>query len=244
MATSRYQRMIAIPEHEYSQSREMQQVMHPMKTEMASLMSDYQQHSSLTNPQTRVQMQGETLEQMIKLKDGLRQNVRNATPRPYQSRADGLMNFMVDKLKFNEKGELHDESGNVIHSSNIVDLIQHAVRDRRRKMTPTGWEYFIQKLSDVNAPQMLLNYDTLEEMRNKSNPNKKKVAEILSETKTLKKYKKEVLSDNDDDGKAAFRRSFEKKKPAKKRTHSLDNKYLPITTDKTKRKIKKPARYL
>ena len=37
MVSSRYQRMLAIPEQEYLQSRNMEQTMNPLKTEMSSL---------------------------------------------------------------------------------------------------------------------------------------------------------------------------------------------------------------
>lgn len=267
MATNHYQRMIAIPEHEYSQTRGMQQVTAPLKTELSSLMSDYQQQSSIADPHTRVQMQGETLEQMIKLKDMLRQSVKNATPRPYQSRADGLMSFMIDKIKFNERGELEDASGNVIHSSNIADLIQHAVRDRRRKITPIGWEYFLQKMHDVNAPQMLLNYDTLEEMRH-TDSNKKKVKQMISENQVSKqikspsKFKREYNLNGDSE--EIFMHSTPKNhkntnssylslKPQKKvkRLMNKSNRkltkdsYLPSSSHtKSKRTIKKPKRYM
>ena len=39
-----------------------------------------------------------------------------------------------------------------------------AVRDRRRNITPPGWEEFKTLLKDANAPRMILNYETLEEM--------------------------------------------------------------------------------
>ena len=215
MANSHYQRMMAIPEQEYFQSRNMQQVMNPLETEMTSLMTDYNQQGAIQDPYRKVQLQAETLDQMMKLKDELRQNMKSATPRPYQTRAEGLMNFVFDKMKLNERGELTDMTGNVIENTNIVDLIQHAVRDRRRNMTPNGWQYFLKKLQEINAPRMLLNYETLEEMTShpdnknlQAASNRKKIQDSVFETakssvlkgvplKLKRRIKADTFSDED-----------------------------------------------
>ena len=161
---SRFQRLVAIPEHEYNHPKTMEQVTHPLQSQMSSLLTEYQNQGNINDPYTRVQRQGETLDELIKLKERVRNALVQATPRPYQSRAQSLMNFVVDKLDYNEKGELKDDSQAIIPGSNLSDLIQHAVRDRRRNITPVGWEYFRDKLKSLNAPKMALNYETLEEM--------------------------------------------------------------------------------
>ena len=58
--------------------------------------------------------------------------------------------------------------GAIIENSNIADSIQHAVRYRRRNMTPAGWSSFMDILRDNNTPRMMLNYDTLDEMQMKT----------------------------------------------------------------------------
>lgn len=242
MTSSRYQRMVAIPEQEYFQSRNMQQVTHPLESEMSSLMSDYNKQDTIQDPYRKVHLQAETLDQMIKLKDELRQNMKSITPRAYLSRAEGLMNFVFDKLQFNERGELTDIKGDAIKNTNIFDLIQHAVRDRRRNLTPNGWQYFLNKLQDINAPRMLLNYETLDEMTSGSNPNaKKKMQDIMFDTaktkifksptlKRKKRLKAESLSDDND---ASFSASESNTSPV-----------LPIATRKKKRVSKRPTKYL
>ena len=70
----------------------------------------------------------------------------------------------------NGRGEIIDFDGKVIEGSNIADLIQRAIRDRRRNIIPTGWETFKNILKDSNAPRMILNYDTLEEMQSVKTP--------------------------------------------------------------------------
>ena len=51
-----------------------------------------------------------------------------------------MFNFINKKLTVNEKGEIVDNDGKVIEGSNIADLIQHAVRDRRRNINPNWLE--------------------------------------------------------------------------------------------------------
>ena len=161
---NRFERMIAIPEDEYSQMRSLQHVKYPLETHFQSLSNEYKRQDAIQDPYTRVHRQGETLEEMIKVKDLLRQRLLEATPKPYQSRAESLFNYMKDKMKVNEKGEIFNDDGQIIEGSNISDLVQHAVRDRRRNLTPVGWKTFVTQLIKENVPKMLMNYDTLEEL--------------------------------------------------------------------------------
>ena len=69
---------------------------------------------------------------------------------------------MKDKITNNEKGEILDEN-NSVEGSNNSDLVQHAVRDRRRQIT--GWQTFLTRIKDSNVSKMVMNCDTLEEMR-------------------------------------------------------------------------------
>ena len=101
---------------------------------------------------------------MVKVKDELRKRLIESTPKPYQSRAQSLFQFIENKMALNEKGEMTDNDGAIIHGSNIADLVQHAVRDRRRNILPTGWSHFINILRDSNAPRMIMIYETLQEL--------------------------------------------------------------------------------
>ena len=160
----RFERMVTIPEEEYRLLRSMQQIQDPLQTHFQQLTKDYSRQDAIKDPHDRVFRKGETLDEMIRIKDSLRKRLMEATPKPYQTRADSLFKFMTDKIRFNEKGEIYDD-GDVIAGSNIGDLVQHAVRDRRRQLTPMGWPTFLRQLKDANAPKMVLNYDTLEELK-------------------------------------------------------------------------------
>ena len=168
MTSNRFERMVTIPEDEYRQLRanhQLQQVNNPLEAHFKTLASDYNKLSRIDDPHVRVHRQGETLDEMIKVKEQLRERLREATPKPYRTRAESLYNFMKDKVQVNPKGEIYTTSGVRIEGSNIADLVQHAVRDRQRNINPIGWQTFLHYLKDSNAPQMILNYNTLDELR-------------------------------------------------------------------------------
>ena len=161
----RFQKMVTIPEDEYTLLRSMQQVGDPLQKHFQTLSGEYSKQESLKDPHDRVLRQGETLNEMIKTKDMLRRRLHESTPKPYQHRASSLFDHMKEKMPISEKGEIYSKDGDVIEGSNIADLVQHAVRDRRRKYTPMGWNMFLTHLKDSNAPKMVMNYDTLEELK-------------------------------------------------------------------------------
>lgn len=144
--------------------RSSRHIADPLQKHFATLSSEYEKQDKIPEPHERVLRQAETLDAMIKTKDQLRQKVAAATPKPYQHRATTLFNFMKDRIRVNLKGEVYKDDGEAIEGSNIVDLVQHAVRDRRRQITPVGWDLFKDYLKDENAPKSLMNYDTLEEL--------------------------------------------------------------------------------
>lgn len=166
MASSRFQRMVAIPEHEYNQPRNMEQLLKPLESHTSSLFNTYQQQGNISDLHTRVHRQGETLDEIMKMKDKIREDTQHVTPRPFQNRANRLLGYILDKLDVSEKGELIDNEGKIVEGSNISDLIQHAVRDRRRNYSPEGWDIFREKLRELNVPKSILNYDTLDEISN------------------------------------------------------------------------------
>lgn len=166
MSIGRFERMVGIPEDEYYQLKNLQRTADPIQNKFMTLSEDYRKQSFIENPHVRVQRQGETLNEMINVKDELRNRLVQGTPKPYRTRAQSLFEHIASKVIVNEKGEMQDQQGKVIEGSNIADLIQHAVRDRRRNIIPTGWNSFLNILKDNNTPQMILNYDTLSEMGN------------------------------------------------------------------------------
>lgn len=168
MSSNRFERMVSIPEDEYRQllaNRQLQKVNNPLETHFQTLSNEYNKLNTVNDPQIRVLRQGETLDELIKVKEQLRERLREATPKPYRTRAESLYNFMKDKIQLNPKGEIYTNEGVRIEGSNIADLVQHAVRDRQRNFNPIGWKTFLDQLKDNNAPQMILNYNTLEELR-------------------------------------------------------------------------------
>ncbi len=187
MTIGRFERMVAIPEDEYQHLRSLRQTTDPVQNKFLSLSSDYKKQSFIPDPQIRIQQQSETLNEMVKIKNELKKRVLEATPKPYQSRAQSLFQFLIDKIGINEKGEMKDKEGNVIGGSNVGDLIQHAVRDRRRNIIPVGWKEFLNVLRENNAPQMILNYNTLDEMK----PETSKSSSSLSARSSLPTIKEE-----------------------------------------------------
>ena len=182
MSFGRFDRMVGIPEDEYQQLKSLQQLNNPLQNKFLTLSNDYRKQGNISDPYVRAQRQGETLNQMINIKEDLRKLLIEATPKPYQSRAQSLFQFVANKLDLNEKGELLDADGSILTGSNIGDLIQHSVRDRRRNIVPVGWQSFLDILRDNNVPRMILNYDTLDEM---NLANSKKVPIIKKETNTF-----------------------------------------------------------
>ena len=182
MSISRFQRMVGIAEDEYEHLKSLQRSNNPLQEKFLSLSNEYQQQGFIHDPYVRVQRQGETLTQMINIKDELRKRVIEATPKPYQSRVQSLFHFISDKIGVNARGEIYDKDGAVLQGSNISDLVQHAVRDRRRNMTPVGWKVFLNILQDNNALRMILNYETLDEMQAVQKPKKIAIRPTRSDT--------------------------------------------------------------
>ena len=161
-----FQRMMAIPQEEYLQLTAAQQMRQPLLRQFYNLENQYEQQEHINDPYRKLVHQSETLDAMKALKDKMRQEIVLATPKPYQSRARGLFQHLEPVLMFNERGEIFDEQNQVISQSRIEDLIQYAVRDRRRPFLPVGWSSFLKTLQDHNIPKFVLNRDTLEELEN------------------------------------------------------------------------------
>ena len=161
---SSFQRMIAIPQEEYLALSTMQNVREPLAQHFYSLEKKYNEEEHERDPYRRMILQSSTLDQMKQVKDQMRNALVVATPKPYQSRAKALFQSLETFIKFNDKGEIYSDEGTLIPGSRLEDLIQHAVRDRRRNMTPEGWSEFLKILHDHNVPKSMLNRNTLDEM--------------------------------------------------------------------------------
>ena len=159
-----FQRMIAIPQEEYVSMNSLQHVKQPLDQQFQHLNRQFTDAEKIQDPYRRLLFQGEALDEMKELKERMRHYVQVSTPKPYVNRAKALFQNVESFLRFNEKGELMDKNNQVISQSRVEDLIQHAVRDRRRNMTPTGWSSFLSMLHEYNVPRSVLNRQTLDEL--------------------------------------------------------------------------------
>ena len=230
MSLSRFQRMVGIAEDEYMHLKSLQQITNPLQSRFLSFAKEYDQQGMIHDPYVRVQRQGETLNQMINIKDDLRKRAIQVTPRPYQGRVQNLFDFVADKIGVNAKGEMYDSHGAIIEGSNITDLVQHAVRDRRRNIVPTGWNEFLNVLRNNNAPRMILNYDTLGEMQAAQLPKSSPTSSTKRPTRVDNKRRKDLAA-----AAAAAVKSkyiFKSKSPASRKK--------PTTSIRIKREPKEP----
>lgn len=161
---SQFQRMIAIPEEEYLQMSIIQNARQPLSQQFYSLESQHNKDSQIRDPYRRLVLQSDTLDDMKELKEKMRNYITVSTPKPYRSRAQALFENISSFLRFTERGEVYDKENNLINNSRVEDLIQHAVRDRRRNISPTGWKTFLSLLREHNVPKSILNRDTINEI--------------------------------------------------------------------------------
>jgi len=162
-----FQRLIAIPQEEYLSLSNMQNIKEPFTQHYYDLEKQYSNEEKIRDPYRRLMMQSTTMDQLKQVKEQMRNSLVVSTPKPYQSRANALFQTVESFLKFNDKGEIETNAGDTVSGSRVEDLIQHAVRDRRRNMTPRGWTDFLAILREHNVPKSILNRDTLDEMERK-----------------------------------------------------------------------------
>ena len=190
---SHFQRMIAIPQEEYVQLSALQNVRQPLTQQFYNLESQYNQEARVADPYKRVILQSQTLDDMKQLKDQMRNYLSISTPKPYRTRAQALLESVSPFLRFNERGEIYDKDNNILANTRLEDLIQHAVRDRRRNISPTGWNYFLNLLTENNVPKSILNRGTIDEMEaGMSKPLSKWSSTIKQEPSIAKKSVKRL----------------------------------------------------
>ena len=167
----------------------IQHVKQPLEQQFQHLNRQYTEAEKIHDPYRRLVFQGEALDEMKELKERMRHYVQVSTPKPYVNRAKALYQNVESLLQFNAKGELMDKENRVISQSRVEDLIQHAVRDRRRNMTPIGWSTFLSILREHNVPKSLLNRQTLDELdeidQQSSVPFKKPSITTVSRKRTM-----------------------------------------------------------
>ena len=188
-----FQRLIAIVQEEYMQLTRVQQVRQLVTQQLYNLERQYNEQERIHDPYNRMMLQSETLDEMKELKERMRQDIGSSTPKPYKKRAQALFQSMEPFLKFNERGEILSASNQLIPQSRLEDLVQHAVRDRRRNITPTGWQDFRHLLKQHNVPKFTLNRDTLEEMERDSAVKRE---DSPSSTSLMRKSIKKEIKEN------------------------------------------------
>lgn len=168
----RFQRMVVIPQEEYAHMISMQRMQHPYSAKFETLDKQYMDQEDIKDPYSRMIHQSDTLNDMKILKENMHRSLMTATPKQYRHRADTLMKVLEPHVSLTQKGEVvNTVSGNVIHDVRMDDLIQHAVRDKRRSgFSPKGWSHFVQLLRDVNVPQIVLNKETLNDLQTLRRP--------------------------------------------------------------------------
>ena len=176
-----FQRMIAIPQEEYIQLSTLQNVQQPLAQKMRELEHDYQTQTH-QDPYRHLILKGSTLEEMKALKEKIRSSIELGTPKHYRSRALSLYHSIEPNIKFNDRGELMDETNQPIRNSRAEDLIQHAVRQHRRPFTPIAWSAFVNLMKKYNVPRSVLNRETLDEL---SQPMEKRVAKRIVKRKKV-----------------------------------------------------------
>lgn len=187
-----FQRLVAIPQDEYLSMSSIQNVQQPLNREFKKLDSQHQEEENIGDPYKRLVHQSSTLEQMKRLKEQMRQQLSITTPKPYRNRAQSLYNSIESFLKFNDRGELLDDNDRAIPHSRVEDLVQHAVRDRRRILLPTGWPHFLKVLREHNVPKSSLNRDTLNEMEKAQLAIKKEVTTPIKQRSSEKPSKQSI----------------------------------------------------
>ena len=197
--------MVVIPQEEYTQLASVRQVQQPLTHQFQQLEKQYDVNAHIPDPYRRLMLQGETLDEMKELKDKMRESIVNSSPKAYQSRARTLYQSAESFIKFNSRGEIYDEYGQLVDNSRMEDLIQYAVRDRRRDVTPVGWKAFVNLLRNNNVPRYALNRDTIEELHTtfKAEPKTMKAEpEIVKAKRKTRKRVADIAIKKESDGKA------------------------------------------
>ena len=205
-----FQHLVAIPQEEYAQLTAVQQARQPITQQFYDLENKQRQDENIRDSYKRLALQSETLDEMKRLKQKMREDIEISTPKIYQSRARMLYQSTEPFIKFNERGEIYDEHGTLIENSRLEDLVQYAIRDRRRDILPVGWKAFVNVLRNNNVPKYVLNRYTVDEL---NNPVIKEEVSVSSSTR-----KRKLSPDSDIAKKVNVSKPKRKIKQVKRRT--------------------------
>ena len=207
---SSYSKMVVLPQEEYIQLKSMKISQHPVSNQLQELVKEDDKIEKIGDPYRRLQLHAENIEERRAIRDKMRKFITLSTPRQYRSRAENLMNFIEPFIHYNERGEIFDnERGEAIRDSHIDDLLQHAVRDLRRKtVKPNGWDHFRDILARENVPHNIIGAPTISELS-------KAQSSFRPTVRATRKIK--VKAEVPDDGEASIK--------TRRRAISLDKNY-------------------
>lgn len=235
MNMSRFRQMVVIPQEEYVQLKSSQNTKQPLSQLYQDTLKEYNENANIIDPYKRLITQSENLEELKSLKDQMRNYLSVVTPKPYRHRAQSLLQSIEPYVKFNDRGEILDDNNQVIENSRIDDLIQHAVRDRRRNITPRAWNYFVSILKKHNIPKTILNRNTLDEIEDsnfirKENTLRNPILNIKTEnTEPILNIKKQTKTKRK--GLSIKKETFKKQRGIKKvpveKRYRISNKKYP-----------------
>ena len=168
--------MVVLPQEEYVQLNSTRNIQQPLAQQLQDLTKTDENIEKIQDPYRKLQLHANNIEERRIIRDKIRKFITLSTPRRYRSRAENLLNFIEPFVQFNERGEVLDRENHVIEGSHIDDLLQHAVRDMRRKsVKPTGWDYFRDVLAREYVPHNIIGAPTITELNKPLTTNNRKL---------------------------------------------------------------------
>ena len=90
--------------------------------------------------------------------DQVSMEIVQSLPKTLKNRAELLLQKLKqqgEEVNWNDRGELV-YNGKEVRGSNMLDLVNDILRNRRKTSTPQGWEYFARGLAHMNIPNELI----------------------------------------------------------------------------------------
>ena len=90
--------------------------------------------------------------------DQVSMEIVQSLPKTLKNRAELLLQKLKqhgEVVNWNDRGELV-YNGKEVRGSNMLDLVNDILRNRRKTSTPQGWEYFARGLAHMNIPNELI----------------------------------------------------------------------------------------
>lgn len=86
---------------------------------------------------------------------GMEADVVDSVPKALRTKARLLMERLKRDVVWNARGELMHK-GVAVPGSNVVDLVNDLLRQRKTVASPTGWQVFTRQLGTMNLPMELV----------------------------------------------------------------------------------------